>query len=67
MSDAENAVKRTIPVRVVESKPKAGQRRPRRRLSAEPDGLRYDKVHTVEIQGMQVSLPWLDFMARGPR
>lgn len=67
MSDAENAAKRTIPVRVVESKPKADQRRPRRRIAAEPDGLRYDKVHKVEIQGMQVSLPWLDFMARGPR
>jgi hypothetical protein len=67
MSGIEKTTSGTIPVRVTEDRPKRDPRKPRRRLSADGDGLRYDKVHKVEIQGMQVSLPWLTFMARDPR
>jgi hypothetical protein len=42
-------------------------RRPGKPFARRDGDLRYEKVHSVTVQGMRVSLPWLDFMAKRPR
>ncbi len=49
------------------SKPARPKRRPRAGASREPSPGDASQVHTVVIQGMEVSVPWLSFMARGSR